>query len=483
MHKNKNHILVAVSLVWIASLAWFLLSSGGCPKRQGAHQVLEQGDMETWHGIYLGSEKIGHSVTLSRALPGGGRSVSNRSTMLISMMGTPQEVTSALSYDLDQDFALKTFDFRISGAADIRVGGRVSGRTLKIEVETGGRTQSQELALSGPITLPEAMEPLLAGRQLKPGDRFTFSMFDPSSMSLQPATVTVAGSESLAVAEGRVWATKLKTEFSGVVSQCWVDSSGQMLREEGPLGLVLVAEPRERALSFQKTSGPLDLLTSLSVPSLGRNIEDARNVSQAVYSLLDVELSAYDLGGGRQNLAPPWLEVSREPVSLCESRAVPESLRKWLAPTALIQSSDPAIVKLADSLGQGLSHPWAKSEAISHWVFASMDKRMSITLPSAVEVLKSRRGDCNEHATLFCALARAAGVPARLCLGVVYLDGRFYYHAWNAVWCGGWIELDPTFGQAPADAARIRLVSGDLSDQGRLLPAMGRLKIEVREYR
>lgn len=483
MMQKKNLGFLAAALIWAASMAWFALSAGGCPRRHSAGPALLRGDTEAWYGIYLGSEKIGHSVTLSRALPGGGRSVSNRSLMLISMMGSPQEVASALSYDLGPDFALSSFDFRISGAADIRVRGQVSGRRLKLTVETGGRTQRQELALSGPITLPEAMEPLLAGRKLEPGASFNYSMFDPSSMSLQPAVITVAGAESLEMGGRRVWATRLKTEFSGVVSQSWVDSAGQTLREEGPLGLVLLAEPRDKALGAAGSSQPLDLLTSLSVPALGPGLENARNTSQAVYRLLDVELSGFDLDGGRQKMTPPWLEVTRETAPGPLAAAVPDSLKRWLAPTALIQSSDPTVKSLADSVCRGLSEPWARAAALGAWVFASLDKRMSVTLPSAVEVLRSRRGDCNEHATLYCALARSQNIPARLCLGVVYMDGRFYYHAWNAVWCGEWIELDPTFGQSPADAARIRLVSGDLSDQGRLLPAMGRLKVEVRKAR
>ncbi len=481
--QKRNFVFWAVALVWAVSMAWFALSAGGCPRRHGPGPALLRGDTEAWHGIYLGSEKIGHSVTLSRALPSGGRSVSNRSLMLISMMGSPQEVASALSYDLGPDFTLKSFDFRISGAADIRVQGLVSGRRLKLAVETGGRTQRQELALSGPITLPEAMEPLLAGRSLKPGASFTYSMFDPASMSLQPAVITVAGAESLEIDGRRVWATRLKTEFSGVVSHSWVDSAGQTLREEGPLGLVLLAEPRDKALGPAGGRRPLDLLASLSVPCLGSGLEDARRVSHAVYQLMDVELSGFDLDGGRQKLARPWLEVSREAKPGPTAAAAPDSLKRWLAATALIQSSDPAVKSLADSVCRGIQDPWTKATALSSWVFVSLEKRMSVTLPSAVEVLGSRRGDCNEHATLFCALARSQGIPARLCLGVVFLDGRFYYHAWNAVWCGEWIELDPTFGQSPADAARIRLVSGDLSDQGRLLPAMGRLKIEVRKSR
>lgn len=462
-------------------MAWFGLSAGGCPRRGLSGLAHAAGDSEEWFGVYLGPDKIGHSVTMSRALPGGGRSVSNRSLMRISMMGAPQEVASALSYELDPACNLESFDFRISGAAEIRVRGRVGGRRLAVEVETGGATQRQELALSGPVTLPEALEPLLAGRSLRPGDRFDYSMFDPSSMSLKPASITVAAAESLRLPDRTVWATRLEIEFSGVASRSWVDSAGRTLREEGPLGLVLLAEPMDRAVRPSDGGQPLDLLASLSVPALGPGIGDPRSVSRAVFRPLDIEASSFDLKGGRQRLEAGLLEVAVE--KLPNAGPMPDSLKKWLEATALIQSRDPTVKAAADSACGGIADPWSRSVAICGWVFASLEKRMSVTLPSAVEVLASRRGDCNEHATLFCAMARASGIPARLCLGVVYMEGRFYYHAWDAVWCGSWVEVDPTFGQPLADASRIRLVSGDLSDQGRLLPAMGKLKVEIKEAR
>jgi transglutaminase-like putative cysteine protease len=157
-------------------------------------------------------------------------------------------------------------------------------------------------------------------------------------------------------------------------------------------------------------------------------------------------------------------------------------LAEFLKPTMLIQSQDPEIKKLAQRLVQGKKNDWDKALVLEKWVYKNLEKSMTVSLPSAVEVLRSRRGDCNEHATLYAALARAAGLPCKLCLGVVYLDGKFYYHAWNSVYCGQWIELDPAFGQAPADAARLRLVEGDLSQQTRLLSAFGNLKIEILEH-
>ncbi|HXF94911.1 MAG TPA: transglutaminase-like domain-containing protein, partial [Gemmatimonadales bacterium] len=101
------------------------------------------------------------------------------------------------------------------------------------------------------------------------------------------------------------------------------------------------------------------------------------------------------------------------------------------------------------------------------------------TAPTAMAVFESRRGDANEHAVLFVALARAAGLPARTVAGLLCLDGRFYYHAWVEVYLGGWVAGDPLLGQLPADAARLRLVTGGLARQVELLPLTGALELEV----
>ena len=63
-----------------------------------------------------------------------------------------------------------------------------------------------------------------------------------------------------------------------------------------------------------------------------------------------------------------------------------------------------------------------------------IEKKPTVSLPSALEVLKTRVGDCNEHTALYVAMARALGIPARIAVGLVYLRGAFYYHAWAEVW-------------------------------------------------
>jgi transglutaminase-like putative cysteine protease len=96
-------------------------------------------------------------------------------------------------------------------------------------------------------------------------------------------------------------------------------------------------------------------------------------------------------------------------------------------------------------------------------------------------VLETRKGDCNEHGTLFTALARAAGIPTKLVLGLVFLDGKFYYHAWNEAFVGKWIAIDPTFGQFPADASHIKFVEGNLNKSAEILRLVGKIELDVVE--
>ncbi len=123
-----------------------------------------------------------------------------------------------------------------------------------------------------------------------------------------------------------------------------------------------------------------------------------------------------------------------------------------------------------------------KTGLIGQWVYENIEKDLTISMPSAVDILKIRKGDCNEHTSLYTALARAAGLPTKVCIGIVYKDGYFYYHAWPAVYLGSWLPIDPTFGQEVADAAHIKLLEGGFERQADLMRVVGKISVTVLEY-
>ena len=129
-----------------------------------------------------------------------------------------------------------------------------------------------------------------------------------------------------------------------------------------------------------------------------------------------------------------------------------------------------------------------RAERLTRYVNALLEKKPTVSLPSAREVLRTKVGDCNEHTSLYVAMARSIGIPARIAVGLTYvrgISGAFYYHAWPEVWIddgptrGMWLPVDPTLNEFPADATHLRLARGGLDKQAVILPLIGRLRMTV----
>jgi transglutaminase-like putative cysteine protease len=207
-------------------------------------------------------------------------------------------------------------------------------------------------------------------------------------------------------------------------------------------------------------------------------------VSQLSVTLTNADLRGFELTSGRQALHGDTLVVRQEPASaLVASYRLPDGGRRampeFTMAEPLVQSNHPEIMKLARRIAGGERDPRVVAQRINQWVFDSLAKRITFGIPSAIQVLHARGGDCNEHAQLYVALARAAGIPARVDAGLAYIDGKFYYHAWPEVFLGDWVAVDPTFGQFPADAAHLRFTIGGLGRQAEMIRLMGKLRVHV----
>ncbi|HOT50195.1 MAG TPA: transglutaminase-like domain-containing protein [Candidatus Hydrogenedentes bacterium] len=158
-----------------------------------------------------------------------------------------------------------------------------------------------------------------------------------------------------------------------------------------------------------------------------------------------------------------------------------ETLKASLAGDAFIQSEHPRVKGLAGKIVGDEKDPWRQAKRIYDWVHENIRKTVVLSVPSALETLETREGDCNEHAVLFAALARASGIPTRVAIGLAWsdeLDG-FYYHAWPEVHAGRWIPMDPTLGQPIADATHVKLLNGNIETWPQLLPYIGQLRMDI----
>jgi transglutaminase-like putative cysteine protease len=231
----------------------------------------------------------------------------------------------------------------------------------------------------------------------------------------------------------------------------------------------------------------VDLLqTSAVVPRMRTRIAEPRDVRRMRLRLSGIEgagLPAGDMEGISQRVDGGIVEL-RDPQALTPGRGDP-SAAQYLAAEPFIESDAPEILAEADIAVRGVTGIRNRAERLTRYVNALLDKKPTVSLPSAREVLRTKVGDCNEHTALYVAMARALGIPARIAVGLVYIHGAFYYHAWPEVYIaeqdgrGLWLPVDPTLNQFPADATHLRLTRGGLAKQAAILPLIGRIKIDV----
>lgn len=155
---------------------------------------------------------------------------------------------------------------------------------------------------------------------------------------------------------------------------------------------------------------------------------------------------------------------------------------RYLASTFTVTARDPGIVATAREIGRGASDAREQVRRIVAWMQANV--RVSpVDVWSAVDALQRREAECQGHAYLYAALARALGVPTRVVNGIVYAEDfeGFLYHAWaESLVDGRWLAIDPTFGSVPADATHVKLVEGEtLAELTPLVEWIGRLKVRV----
>ena len=160
-----------------------------------------------------------------------------------------------------------------------------------------------------------------------------------------------------------------------------------------------------------------------------------------------------------------------------------------LRPNSFIESDDPLIVALAKQAAGDEKDPWRVAVALERFVYREVEKKdFTQAFATAAEVAKTREGDCTEHAVFLAGLARACGIPARVAIGLVYLEGTqsFFYHMWTEVYVEKrWIPIDGTLGLGGIGADHLKIAQSNLngaSAYSAFLPVVqvaGRLKIEI----
>jgi transglutaminase-like putative cysteine protease len=365
-----------------------------------------------------------------------------------------------------------------------------AGRSrLVIAITSAGTTRTETRELAEAPVLSQNFARLLAGGRLVAGSRQQWTIFDPATLRNAPVMVAIGNREIVRNdGERPLPAFRVDMEYAGLRTTSWITDTGDVVREESPLGLITVREPADRAQSLSVPE-PMqtDLLQAAAVvPAMRRRIDEPRDVRLLRLELNGADLTNTDLQGGGQTVRGSTIELI-DPQSL-EPGPLEEDVDEYLKPEPLIESDAPEIHAEAEKAVAGAIDTRARAEKLTRYVNGLLDKKPTISLPSARDVLRTKVGDCNEHTALYVAMARSIGIPARIAVGLTYVrgvTGAFYYHAWPEVYIdegddrGLWLPVDPTLNEFPADATHLRLARGGLDKQAAILPLIGRLRMTI----
>ncbi len=136
-----------------------------------------------------------------------------------------------------------------------------------------------------------------------------------------------------------------------------------------------------------------------------------------------------------------------------KQETLPQDARRYLEPGAWIPSRDPQVSSLARRITAGRTGILARARAVYDWVVENTRRDPAVRGCGTGNVpvtLAARSGKCVDISSVYVALARAAGVPAREIFGLrlgrnAESDITNSHHCWAEFYLPGtgWVPVDP----------------------------------------
>ncbi len=455
----------------------------------------EQVVSEDWYAVYVNDTKAGHAhmrvlerVDETAATPTRAWISTTELQIQLSRAGSALLLETGSRVEEDASGAVRSFrsSQKMSASAVVSVG-RVEDGEIHLE--------SQGLPMV--MAYPEgALGPYTVDLRLREGGfedgtvtrALAFSESRPATASTM--VFKIGPLESRQVITRRLRLHRCDVSNSGSSARrttMWLDASGRMHETESEVpgvGTLRMVRTSEK-LALSVTS-PAEIFSSSFVEP-NRGIPSPRRTKRVVLRLSRSDGSAFDaavIEGVGQSVAIQKdgslhvtiaIPTSPERDQQIEPPVGDASLLRYLAPAPYLEIDDAAVVALArKAVTAQTDGAVAAAAGIEALVRTHVnDKSLDVGFATAAEVARTREGDCSEHAVLCAAVARAAGLPSRVVMGLVYVPGMsapgvgprgaFSYHMWSEVLVAAdvWKPIDAAIGGY--DATHLALSRSDLA--------------------
>lgn len=391
-----------------------------------------------------------------------------------------------------------------SGAAPVTSTWTFGPAGIEIAEEQGGRrtTQVRPLPPEGWLT-PRAADEFVRRRLAADAKEIAYVTVEPES---GPDAVRIrssrVGAHPAEVGGRTVTLTEWSTQTSLLErpTKDFYSADGVLVRSVTDLGVGVLESELSNEAEATAAVQPVEVMarTFIEVGPAARALTGSRR-AELVVRARDGRLGDLPSAGAQAfarvdaGSAAVTVDASRDSAAADAERADPRFARA----SVVADSDDPEVRALARraTAGSGPSAS-ARAEALRAAAFRHISRKdLASGFATASEAVRSRAGDCTEHAVLLCALLRSEGIPARVATGLLFVPDAgtvrdaYGWHMWTqALIDGRWVDLDavlpvpgPRFdgshlmtGASAADGASLD------ADLARIVDLMGDTVIEVR---
>lgn len=439
-----------------------------------------------YYAVFVDGIKAGHAIH-SRVVAGERVTTTDAANITLNRMGKTvlmktKEICvetikgEPISFATEQDMGMITMKTEGTIGKD----GTVRTRTTGI-----GAVQEGTIVWPAGAVMAEGLRLIELEKKLNEGTSYDVSVFSPGIMAAVNTHVKVGAKQDVDLLGRIVPLTKVETVMSmpgtgEIASTCYVDGQLRALKSIIPIAgmnVEMLACEKEFAMSSNQPAEIVDKMF-LASPEPLEDVGTAKSITYYLKPTAQTANLTIPSGDNQQvqKLEDGTVMVKVEPVSMPTGGTLPykgtdTNIAEMIKPGRFVQSDDANIIALAKQAVGDTRDSAQAAKKIEEFVAKYIKNiSMSVGYASAAEVAASRRGDCTEFAVLCAAMCRAAGIPARVTVGVAYVDDfedktGFGGHAWTEAYIGDkWVGLDSAFkagGLGKFDAGHIALASGN----------------------
>ena len=465
--------------------------AGAPPVPAPRYSLAELPQKEYWTGVVFNGAKVGYTRTrVTRSAQANRFEIDGEAVIHFRFLGYDKRIQMRSRDTVDANAQLLAFEYEYLLDESVqRVTGEVRDGRLRFQLSNAPNRppEKRDIALDGPLYPAGVLDllPVLQGLQI--GKEFRWSVFNGETQGIAEAEQRIETFEKSDLFQGVAF--KVRTDMLGMGTTTWIDAQGRPVFELGLNGVMISALEDEVIAKSYVANAALnkdDVLVNWSLIKTPLPLTDPRRADFLRFEILAQPTARAPLSDERQHCQPESRRVVCEIDATRSIAPGKELVVVALQPSSTVQSNDPMIRALARKIAAGRVTVPEQIDAVLTWIEQNIRKE-PVDSFSALDVLDTRRGECQGHAYLYAALMRALGVPTRVVNGLVYSGdyGGFLYHTWaESLVNGRWRAVDPTFAQPRADATHIALVRGEnLLDLVPIVDWVGNTRIRVLEAR